>query len=85
MTTSKMYTDPKTTTYKIWHVPQIPGTAFVVGTDDLEYAKLLIEVLADYDLFQLEHRIKPDYDNVNGIMVWDEASGEYEDLDEDEG
>jgi hypothetical protein len=29
-----------------------------------------MDVLADYDLFQLEHRVKPDYCNAGGLNVY---------------
>ena len=71
---------PGTHKYRLWHIPQIPGKAFEVHTDDLAYAKALIDVLADYDLFQYENRIKPDYANLSGIDVWCDPEGEYGDI-----
>lgn len=44
----------------------------------LEEAKLLIDVLAEYDKFQFENNVKPDYSNAGGLQVWDEG------LEEDE-
>lgn len=32
-----------------------------------------MDVLGNYDLFQLENNIKPDYSNVNGLQMWDET------------
>ena len=37
----------------------------------------ILDVLADYDLFQFENNIKPDYSNAGGLQMWDEdADGE---------
>lgn len=30
----------------------------------------IMDVLAAYDQFQFEHRIKPDYSNAGGLRVW---------------
>ncbi len=68
--------------YKVWHIPQIPGKPFEFFTDDINVAKVLINVLADYDLFQYNNNIKPDYCNANGICAQDEDG--WCDLDEDE-
>jgi hypothetical protein len=70
--------------YRVWWIPQVPMKAFEVDVDTLAEAKLLIDVLADYDLFQYENKVKPDYCNTGGITRWDAAEGEYLDVDEDE-
>lgn len=66
-----------------WH-PQVPCTPFVVPVENLVEAKLLLNTLADYDLFQLSHRIKPDYSNAGGLeqldsdgdwIEWESADG----------
>ena len=51
-------------------------------TKSHETAKFLMDTLADYDLFQLEHNIKPDYSNAGGIEVFED--GEWLDCDCDE-
>ena len=79
-----IYDQPKTTHYIVWWIPQIPGKAFEVGTDSAEFARKLEGVLADYDLFQFEHRIKPDYSNMGGTVEWDDDEGAYIDVDWDE-
>jgi hypothetical protein len=36
----------------------------------------MVSILAQYDLFQLENRIKPDYANAGGVEVfWDSGKG----------
>lgn len=55
---------------QVRHIPQVPMEAFAVDVDSLEEAIKLLEVLADYDLFQFKHNIKPDYCNIGGLAVW---------------
>lgn len=56
---------------RVWWIPQIPGKPFVQHVATLVEAKLLLDMLADYDQFQLDHRIKPDYANAGGLEVFD--------------
>lgn len=71
-------------TLRVWWIPQIPGKAFEVEVPDAGTGRLVTDILADYDLFQYENRIKPDYANAGGIQRWDAETGEWEDLDEDD-
>lgn len=75
----------KTSPHIVWHIPQIPGKPFTVETDNLVVAKLVLNVLADYDLFQFENKIKPDYANMGGIVVWSDDDGGYVDCEDDDG
>lgn len=68
-------------TLRIWHIPQVPMVPFYVEAPDLASAKLVGDALAKYDLFQLQHRIKPDYCNAQGIER--RAHGEWEEIDEE--
>jgi hypothetical protein len=52
---------------RVWWIPQIPGKPFHVEVVNLAEAKKIMEVLANYDIFQFENRIKPDYSNVGGL------------------
>lgn len=87
-----MPTDNNTTSVKpgdlrVWHVPQIPCPAFRVPVASAAEGVKLLEVLADYDSFQYEHRIKPDYSNVGGVERYeDDGEGErgWFDVDDDE-
>ena len=54
----------------VWWVPQVPMNAFEVIVDSVEFGVKLLDVLADYDLFQYNNNIKPDYCNVGGLKVW---------------
>jgi len=70
---------------RVWWIPQVPGKPFHVPVASVEEAVKIMNVLAEYDLFQLKHRIKPDYSNAGGLEVfeddewcgwWDEETGE---------
>lgn len=58
---------------RVWWIPQIPGMAFYVFVSSPDEAKKLLSVLADYDLFQYENRIKPDYCNTGGLQVFEDG------------
>jgi hypothetical protein len=69
---------------KVWWIPQIPMTAFEVEVETVEEGAKLLDVLTNYDLFQLKHRIKPDYSNAGGLVVFED--GEWVDwYDEETG
>ena len=71
---------------RIWHIPQVPMRAFRVRVSDIDSACLLLEVLAKYDSFQYENKIKPDYANASGLEVYDEILSEWTDwYGEDDG
>lgn len=68
---------------RVWHMPQVGGrdslgnpVAFYVGVADVNEAVHIINMLANYDLFQYNNDIKPDYTNANGLEV--EVDGEWE-------
>jgi hypothetical protein len=61
---------------KVWWIPQVPMRSFEVEVPDARTGKLLLDVLADYDLFQFENNIKPDYCNTGGLSVLDERMEE---------
>lgn len=54
---------------RVWWVPQVPRKKFIVPVKDTSEAIKIMDVLADYDLFQYENRIKPDYCNAGGLEV----------------
>lgn len=58
---------------RVWWIPQVPGSAFHVSVETVEEAQKLMAVLADYDMFQYENGIKPDYSNTGGLEVYDEG------------
>lgn len=58
---------------QVWWMPQVPmKTVFTVPVASVAEGAKLLDVLADYDLFQLAHRIKPDYNNTGGLQRWSE-------------
>jgi len=60
-------------TLRLWWIPQVPMEPFHVFVKNYEEALLLIRVLANYDLFQFENRVKPDYSNAGGLEVWEDG------------
>lgn len=62
-----------------WH-PQVPREAFHVDVRNLREARLVHDSLANYDLFQVERRIKPDYCNMGGLEVF--IDGEWEEWED---
>lgn len=54
---------------RVWHIPQVPGEPFTVKVSSPAEGIRIMNILADYDAFQYEHNIKPDYCNVNGLEV----------------
>ena len=64
----------KETKLRVSHFPQVPCKAFHVDVDSIEEAMKIKNILANYDLFQYNNRIKPDYCNVTTIDMWDEDS-----------
>lgn len=67
--------------YRVWHIPQVPGPTFYVEADTLAAARDIQDTLAEYDLFQFESRIKPDFANASGIER--RARDEWVEVDED--
>jgi hypothetical protein len=74
---------PKEGDLRVWHIPQVPMKAFRVPVASAEEAIKLINVLANYDLFQFENNIKPDYCNVNGLEVFE--NGEWLEWENEDG
>lgn len=56
---------------RVWHIPQIPGKQFQVPVSSVEEGVKLMSVLADYDIFQHDNSIKPDYANASGLQMFD--------------
>jgi hypothetical protein len=57
---------------RVCHFPQIPCKPFIVSVETLEEAKKIMDTLANYDLFQYDNKIKPDYANMTVLEQWDE-------------
>lgn len=70
-------------TLRVWHIPQVPGEPFQIEVACVEEAKFILKTLALYDLFQLEHNIKPDFSNAQGLEEL--RDGEWVDWEDEEG
>lgn len=62
---------------RVCHFPQLQCEPFIVTVENLEKAQLLIDTLANYDIFQYENRIKQDYANMTILEEWDEEEQEW--------
>ena len=69
---------------RVCHYPQIPCDPFIVEVKSLEEAKTIKNTLANYDLFQYENKIKPDYANMSIVEQWDEDEQEWYDWEDEE-
>jgi len=56
---------------RVWWIPQVPMRAFRVDVDSVDEGVKLMTVLADYDAFQYDNNIKPDYSNIGGLEMFD--------------
>lgn len=70
---------------RVWWIPQLPMKAFHVDVDSPKEAKKILNVLADYDLFQYENKVKPDYSNIGGLQEWNEAEQDWWDWNDEDG
>lgn len=50
----------------------MPMKAFTVDVELVAEGVKIMDVLANYDIFQYENKIKPDYCNAGGLNMWDE-------------
>lgn len=62
---------------KVWWIPQVPMKAFEVDVKSVDEAEKILNVLADYDLFQYENHVKGDYANASGLLYWDEEEKDW--------
>lgn len=73
---------------RVWWIPQIGTNAiFYIPVGSVEEGKKVMDMLACYDAFQLQHRIKPDYCNTGGLQIYNPDIADYEDwyIDNEEG
>lgn len=62
---------------QVWWIPQIPMKSFKVDVYSVTEAVRIMNVLANYDLFQYENNVKPDYSNMGGLDIWNEEEQEF--------
>lgn len=56
---------------QVWWMPQVPmEEMFIVDVGSVVEGVKVMDILADYDKFQFENRIKSDYANCGGIRSW---------------
>ena len=68
----------KEKTLRVWWIAQVPASdVFYVDVDSEKEGAKLLKILADYDLFQFNNNIKPDYSNAGGLEQLAE-DGEWE-------
>ena len=63
--------EPKQGDLRVWWIPQVPMKSFDVPVKTIEEANLILNTLAQYDLFQYHNNVKPDYCNAGGLNVYD--------------
>ena len=67
---------------RVWWKPQIPmNDSFYVNVRTPKEAKKILDTLAEYDLFQFDNKIKPDYSNAGGLEELDNKEWNEWDLD----
>lgn len=70
--------------FRVWWIPQVPmSSVFYVPVRDAREGRLTLNTLANYDQFQFDNNIKPDYVNVGGLEVLDD--NEWVDWNDDDG
>lgn len=62
---------------RVWWVPQIPCEPFIVPVTSVEEGAKILDVLADYDLFQYRNKIKSDFSNAGGLEEQDPEADEW--------
>lgn len=70
---------------RVWWIPQVPMKAFYVPVKNIIEARLILDTLANYDIFQFENNIKPDYCNAGGLEVFDKDYYEWVTWYDEEG
>lgn len=72
---------------QVWWIPQVPMKQFCVDVSSVAEGVKVMDVLADYDIFQFENRVKGDYCNAGGLRRWcadNEGNPGWEDWYDDE-
>lgn len=57
---------------RVWWIPQIPMKPFIILVKNKNEALLILKTLAEYDQFQYENNVKPDYCNAGGLEVYED-------------
>jgi hypothetical protein len=70
---------------RIAHYPQVLCEAFYVDVATIDEALKIINVLANYDLFQYHNKIKPNYANMCVLEYYDEEEHDWLEWNDEEG
>lgn len=64
---------------RVYYIPQVGSSnaTFYVPVSSVEEARKIMDILACYDLFQLENKIKSDFCNASGLQMFDEELNEW--------
>lgn len=74
--------NPKVGELCVWHNPQVGRVGnFFYPVASVDQAKIVLNLLADYDLWQYENRVKGDYASASGLIVFEGAIPDDEDHD----
>jgi hypothetical protein len=68
--------------FRVYWIPQIPMKAFYWPVYSVAEGKRVVEMLGEYDHFQYENNVKPDFSNAGGIEYFDKEDGEWYEVDE---
>ena len=64
---------------RVWHMPQIGEESFYIPVASPKEGKKIMDLLGAYDCFLENNGIREDYCNVNGLQMYNEESGEWDD------
>ncbi len=54
---------------RLYHIPQVPMEGMIVDVSSPAEAVRIARILWNYDIFQFENNVKPDYSNMTGLIV----------------
>lgn len=58
---------------RLAHFPQLPCKPFIIPVANVAEAVKIATTIWDYDKFQFENRIKPDYSNATTLEVFEDG------------
>lgn len=73
---------------RVYFIPEIanPQNIFCKEVSSVEEARIVLDTLADFNLFEIEQKIVPDIaGNMSGLQVWNENEQEWEEWEDEEG
>lgn len=67
--------------FKAWYIPQVPMKAFEVECATAAEAERVLDLITDFSIFEFDNKVKPDYCDAGGVVVWDDHSCEWWDYE----